>query len=139
MQPMLHMQLVRNLVDYRMNPQEALDAPRWFIAGAGSTQSECDMRHSHVQLEQGFGGKFDGQQQLDAGAVAAEAEGEEGVVAAGLRARGHSLDPSNCIVKGKDRKMFGWGHIILRDPTSGVIWAGSEPRCDGCAVPAIIL
>lgn len=146
MQPMLHVQLMRNLVDCRMDPQQALDAPRWFLHGAGSSQAECDMRHSHLQLEEGFGGRWDGQQQPklegEGGGereelqTAGGSKGEEAaVVAGGLADRGHHvLD----VVRGSDRVIFGWGHIILRDPGSGVLWAGSEPRCDGCAVPAVL-
>jgi gamma-glutamyltranspeptidase len=66
MQPMLHVQLVRNLIDCGMNPQESLDAPRWFLHGTGATQSEQDMRHSSVLLEEGYGGKWDGQQLCEA-------------------------------------------------------------------------
>jgi hypothetical protein len=36
---------------------------------------------------------------------------EEAAVAAGLSDRGHNVAG---VVHGKDRKMFGWGHIILR-------------------------
>jgi hypothetical protein len=36
---------------------------------------------------------------------------EEAAVAAGLSAKGHNVVG---VVHGKDRKMFGWGHIILR-------------------------
>jgi hypothetical protein len=36
---------------------------------------------------------------------------EEAAVAMGLSARGHNVVG---VVHGKDRKMFGWGHIILR-------------------------
>jgi gamma-glutamyltranspeptidase/glutathione hydrolase len=35
---------------------------------------------------------------------------------------------------GADRIGFGGGQIILRDPESGVLIAGSDPRKDGCAV-----
>jgi gamma-glutamyltranspeptidase len=66
MQPMLHVQLVRNLIDCGMNPQESLDAPRWFLHGTGATQNEQDMRHSSVLLEEGYGGKWDGQQVSEA-------------------------------------------------------------------------
>lgn len=135
MQPMLHVQMMRNLVDCRMDPQQALDAPRWFLHGAGSSQAECDMRHSHLQLEEGFGGRWDGQQPHEHGHEQPPGGADEAAVMNGLTAKGHHvLD----IVKGSDRKMFGWGHIILRDPATGVLWAGSEPRCDGCAIPAIL-
>jgi len=38
------------------------------------------------------------------------------------------------VVGGYDRTMFGGGQVIERDPDTGVLKAGSEPRKDGCAV-----
>jgi gamma-glutamyltranspeptidase/glutathione hydrolase len=37
-------------------------------------------------------------------------------------------------VSGHDRAIFGRGHVILRDRSSGVLWGGSDPRGDGCAM-----
>ncbi len=31
------------------------------------------------------------------------------------------------------RSVFGRGQVICRDPDTGVLWAGSDPRSDGCA------
>ena len=67
--------------------------------------------------------------------TASAASSEESAVSEGLTARGHNVIG---VVRGSDRKMFGWGHVILRDPATGVLWAGSEPRCDGCAIPAVL-
>ncbi len=50
-----------------------------------------------------------------------------------LEAMGHSVE----MVGGKARALFGRGQIILRDPASGVLSGGSDPRADGCAVPLI--
>jgi gamma-glutamyltranspeptidase/glutathione hydrolase len=58
---------------------------------------------------------------------------EEGLppgVADGLAARGHRLGPS---VSGSSRSMFGRGQVIVRQ-ADGVLWGGSDPRADGCAM-----
>ena len=31
-------------------------------------------------------------------------------------------------------RIFGRGQIILRDPETGVLCGGSDPRADGCAM-----
>jgi len=46
-----------------------------------------------------------------------------------LRARGHLIHERS----GWERSLFGRGQIIRRDP-NGVLWAGSDPRADGCAM-----
>lgn len=47
-----------------------------------------------------------------------------------LRSKGHRLS----VVEGYGRAVFGRGQIILRQTDSGVLWGGSDPRADGCAV-----
>jgi len=41
------------------------------------------------------------------------------------------------LISGMARATFGRGQIILRDPRTGVLCAGSDPRADGCAVPQV--
>jgi gamma-glutamyltranspeptidase/glutathione hydrolase len=95
MQPQGHLQVGLNLVDFGMDPQTALDAPRFNWLG-------------------------DMQAMLEA-TVAAEVHEE-------LTNRGHQLTP-------RDQPMyFGGGQVIVRDPDSGVLIGGSEPRNDGSAV-----
>lgn len=95
MQPQGHVQVVVNTLDYGMNIQSALDAPRWRV--------EDDI-------------------------VFVEQETPQHVVA-GLLERGHALEMTT------ESGSFGYGRgqIIWRLP-SGAYVAGSEPRCDGCAV-----
>jgi gamma-glutamyltranspeptidase/glutathione hydrolase len=100
MQPQGHVQVIVNMVDYGMNPQEALDAPRFFILGGTA------------------GGKVG-------------LEDEIGVqVMSQLATMGHEVVPCS----GWARGIFGRGQIIHRNPSTGVLTGGSDPRADGCAV-----
>jgi gamma-glutamyltranspeptidase/glutathione hydrolase len=63
------------------------------------------------------------------GAVVLE-EGIAQTVIDALQAKGHHVD----ILGGIARSLFGRGQVIRRDQDSGVFWAGSDPRSDGCAI-----
>jgi gamma-glutamyltranspeptidase/glutathione hydrolase len=64
-----------------------------------------------------------------AGDIALE-EGIDPEVIAELGAMGH---PVNAI-SGHSRALFGRGQIIRRVHQTGVLWGGSDPRADGCAM-----
>lgn len=104
MQPQGHFQMLVNMLDLGMNPQEALDRPRWQISGP----------------EFGLG--------VDGGQVLLE-EGFSPAVIAELTRRGHDVR----VLGGVERIHFGGGQIITRDPQSGVLCGGSDARKDGCA------
>ena len=93
MQPQGHTQVAINTIDYGMNPQTALDAPRWRVEGD---------------------------------AVMVELETPRHVIE-GLAACGHVVHVD------AEPGGFGRGQAIWRLP-SGAYAAGSESRCDGCAV-----
>jgi gamma-glutamyltranspeptidase/glutathione hydrolase len=100
MQPQGHLQVVVAQVDDGLDPQAALDRPRFCIDS----------------------GTAGGQVSLEAGLPEALVEG--------LAARGHPLRPG---VEGYGRAGFGRGQIIRRE-ADGVLWGGSDPRADGCAL-----
>ncbi len=100
MQPQGHLQVIVGLVDDELDPQAALDQPRFCIADGTSA--------GRVSLEEGLS--------------------QETVVA--LAEMGHAVE----MVGGYERALFGRGQIILRDAESGVLWGGSDPRADGCAM-----
>ncbi len=107
MQPQGHFQVLVNLLDLGMAPQQALDMPRWQVA-VQREGGDAAERGSLVLMEEGW-------------SFAALSE---------LARRGHRLVP----VDGFGRIVFGGGQIILRNPATGVLTAGSDPRKDGCAV-----
>ena len=94
----------------------------------------------HVQVLLGLLAGLDPQEALDrpricldegepGGTVLVE-EGIPGPAVDGLRKRGHRVQR----VSGQERAVFGRGQVILRDPTTGVLCGGSDPRADGCAL-----
>jgi len=107
MQPQGHFQILVNMLDLGMAPQQALDMPRWCLsapnAGVGASEEG-----GVVQVEEGWGSDL----------------------LSDLKGRGHRLET----VKGFRRSLFGGGQIILRHPSTGVLIGGSDPRKDGCAV-----
>lgn len=96
MQPQGHVQVLTGLADDALDPQAALDRPRFCIEG------------SQVSLEEG----------IPRSSIAALAE------------MGHPVR----VVSGMERALFGRGQVIYRDAQSGVLWGGSDPRADGCAM-----
>jgi len=95
MQPQGHLQVVTNLIDFNLNPQATLDAPRW--------------------------------QWLEDKKVLVEKSLPQPLAEA-LQRRGHeiSVDLSG--------GAFGRGQVILRNPGTGVLVGGTEPRADGNVV-----
>jgi gamma-glutamyltranspeptidase/glutathione hydrolase len=100
MQPQGHMQVAVAMLDDGLEPQAALNRPRFCIEPASA-----------------------------AGAVSLE-EGIRPEVVEKLREMGH---PIKGVIGGYDRSLFGRGQIIRRS-ADGVLWAGSDPRADGCAM-----
>ena len=100
MQPQGHVQVAAALIDDHLDPQAALDRPRFCITDGAS------------------------------GGMLALEEGIPVEVMARLAEMGHPVRP----VSGMGRALFGRGQVILRDPASGVLTGGSDPRADGCAM-----
>ena len=55
MQPQGHLQVVTNMVDFAMNPQEALDAPRWQWTGGRRVEVEKAFRSEIIEGLRGRG------------------------------------------------------------------------------------
>jgi len=100
MQPQGHVQVFLALVADGLDPQAALDRPRFCL--------EQGTANGQVALEEG----------LPLETMSALAE------------MGHAIRP----VSGYGRSTFGRGQVIQRDPVTGVLAAGSDPRADGCAL-----
>eukprot|EP01035_Chromulina_nebulosa_P018845 gene18845-24630_t len=111
MQPMGHFQLLKRLIDKKLDPQTTVDLPRWYITEAGVTQSSDDLSNSFIDFEDGY---------------------DRDIIELLIR-RGHVV---HSIVTGERRSLFGRAQIILRD-SNNVLWGGSDPRADGCSIPQV--
>ena len=116
MQPQGHVQVLLNMEVFGMNPQQALDAPRFCIGSGMPDQGRGETGGQTVYLEEGIDGK----------------------VVEGLRKLGHQVE----VLGGWERGMFGRGQVIRRHVDGEgddmrVVWSGgSDMRGDGCAMPA---
>ncbi|MGE5601662.1 MAG: gamma-glutamyltransferase, partial [Nitrososphaerales archaeon] len=106
MQPQGHLQVLSALVDDRVDPQAALDQPRFCITAPGARPGEGVP--GGVALEVG--------------------------IPDGTRARLQEMGHLVTILSGYSRSQFGRGQIILRDSESSILIGGSDPRADGCAM-----
>jgi len=102
-QSQAHAQFVADLVDYKMNIQAALEAPRF----TKRTFEGCDL-----QMENRFSQKVRDE----------------------LAAKGHKIE-----LVGTYSAAVGGGQAVLRDFSTGVNFAASDPRKDGAAVPELPL
>jgi gamma-glutamyltranspeptidase/glutathione hydrolase len=100
MQPQGHVQTLIALLDDSLDPQAALDQPRFYV--------DVDENLTSISLEEGI----------------------PAATARKLKELGHPVNR----VKGMERSLFGRGQIIRRDPLTGVLCGGSDPRADGCAM-----
>ncbi len=120
MQPQGHLQLTVAMVAGGLDPQAAIDLPRFCIAAdepSSKNKGQAGERSSHshyapgsVVLETGI--PIDDVDDLEHG-------------------KGHPVVRD---VSGHARGIFGRAQIIHRDRRNGVLWAGSDGRADGCAM-----
>ena len=118
-------QVLLNMLEYKMDPQEALDAPRFSVLPPPSeiTVPGVDVKKRRVAVEEGIS--------------------LETIMK--LKEMGHNIEGP---VLGHNRALFGRGQIIVSRPVvktgragddskvdlEQVLWAGSDPRADGLAI-----
>jgi gamma-glutamyltranspeptidase/glutathione hydrolase len=157
MQPQGHLQVADALIRRRIDPQAALDEIRFQVAdgepngrilfegpGAGPPARETGQEAGAAvntpaaQQPRAAGSRDTTAAERDTApglgnpgygepAVAADTPADPRV--AGLRELGHEVE----VVAGSRRALFGMGQVIWREP-DGVLWCGSDPRGDGCAL-----
>jgi gamma-glutamyltranspeptidase/glutathione hydrolase len=102
-QPMAHAQFVSNFVDYGMNLQQALEAPRFFKGSPSGNEVAIEGRMPESTLSR-------------------------------LGEMGHQI-----LTRAEYSQEMGRGQAILHDASTGVNFAGSDPRSDGAAIPEAVV
>jgi gamma-glutamyltranspeptidase / glutathione hydrolase len=103
-QPQCGIQILTNLIDFGMDPQAAVEAPRWW--SFPGTDPATISREMELRVE---------------------AEMPEATVQA-LEAMGHH------VVRRRPGVYDGKVQLIVRDPQRGILMGASDPRGDGAAV-----
>jgi len=107
-QPQAHLQVLTNVIDFKMNIQEAIEAPR-FVLGLGNEPGSL----APFRLE----GRFDAE------------------VFEGLRSLGYDPQPAPSLPGRPGWSTgFGLGQGIVIDPAGGALFGGADPRWDAYAV-----
>eukprot|EP01132_Coremiostelium_polycephalum_P006615 gene6615-8186_t len=101
MQPQAHVQLICNLIDHKMDPQSALDHPRFCILDVKDNDGKIAFEEGHSQ------------ESVDA-----------------LATRFGQFVHRDLLTSYK-RHVFGNGQIIVRDSQTNVLCGGTDNRCDG--------
>ena len=96
--------MITNLIDFGMDPQEAAEAPRW--NNFPGTSPPGVGKPFELRIEDRFGAE----------------------TLQGLERRGHAVTRNG-----------PWGgggavQVILKDPDSGILLGGSDPRAEGVAL-----
>jgi gamma-glutamyltranspeptidase/glutathione hydrolase len=104
-QIMRTMQTFLNVVEFEMNPQQAIEAPRWSTRGFPQSPFPHTMYPGDLAVEDRIGEP----------------------VREALKQKGHKLR----VVRGWS---LGLNAAILVDPATGVLSAGADPRCDAYAL-----
>ncbi len=102
-QPMGHTQIIMNMIDFKMNLQEAGDAPRWDHTGGATPTGNKTINTGMIRVESGI----------------------PYTTVRGLMDRGHKV--------GFARGIYGGYQAILWDDVSKVYHGASESRKDGQA------
>jgi gamma-glutamyltranspeptidase/glutathione hydrolase len=119
-QPQIHVQLLTAMLDFGLNPQMAISAPRW---------------HSGRTYRDGRAGTLPGQRGVDEHRDATIAEVVEledrfpPHIAEQLAGLGHSIR-----TLGPWEDTMGHAQAIVIDPESQVFAGAADPRCDGLAM-----
>ena len=122
MQPQGHVQLLVSMIDYGLEPQLAIERPRFCIDvendAANEERSSTD-------------GGADASRPCSA--VSFEHAFDRATIDE-LRSKGHTVTTASFV---ESHGLYGRAQIIRRldhPGSEGVLWAGSDPRADGCAM-----
>jgi gamma-glutamyltranspeptidase/glutathione hydrolase len=107
-QPQGQVQVLVNLIDFGMDAQEAGDALRFRHAGSSTPRGGIMKDGGTVFLERGFSPD----------------------VVRVLRSKGHRVE----VRSEREDGNYGGYQGVWIDPQSGMLYGGSEPRKDGCAI-----
>jgi gamma-glutamyltranspeptidase/glutathione hydrolase len=106
----VHIQVLTNLLDFGMNVQEAIEAPRYIMGRAVSEDPPSPLEPLRL-------------------------EGRLEAAVEGLQALGYAPERSPDIAgRPGFGAGFGFGHGIVIDPKTGVRYGGADPRWDSYAI-----